>query len=63
VSKVFSGFGKGLGMPAGNATAWLVPDIDKYNALLNIYSNTGIYALTGTNNTSARGQYGAVEEA
>jgi iron complex outermembrane receptor protein len=62
VSKVFSGFGKGLGMPAGNATAWLVPDIDKYAALLNIYSNTGIYALTGTNNTSARGQYGAVEE-
>jgi iron complex outermembrane receptor protein len=49
-------------MPAGNATAWLVPDIDKYAALLNIYSNTGIYALTDTNNTSARGQYGAVEE-
>nr|WP_246263558.1 TonB-dependent receptor [Caulobacter soli] len=62
VSKVYGGFGKGLGMPAGNATAWLVPDIDKYAALLNIYSNTGIYALTGTNNTSARGQYGAVEE-
>jgi iron complex outermembrane receptor protein len=62
VSKVFSGFGKGLDMPAGNATAWLVPDIDKYAALLNIYSNTGIYALTETNNTSARGQYGAVEE-
>ncbi|NQE64857.1 TonB-dependent receptor [Caulobacter sp. RHG1] len=62
VSKVFSGFGKGLGMPAGNATSWLTPDIDKYNALLNIYSNTGIYALTGTNNSSARGQYGAVEE-
>ena len=62
VSKVYSGFGKGLGMPAGNATAWLVPDIDKYAALLNIYSNTGIYALTDTNNSSARGQYGAVEE-
>jgi TonB-dependent receptor len=62
VSKVYSGFGKGLDMPTGNATAWLVPDIDKYAALLNIYSNTGIYALTGTNNTSARGQYGAVEE-
>ncbi len=62
VSKVFSGFGKGLGMPTGNATAWLVPDIDKYAALLNIYSNTGIYALTNTNNSSARGQYGAVEE-
>ncbi|WP_297508604.1 TonB-dependent receptor [uncultured Caulobacter sp.] len=62
VSKVFSGFGKNLNLPTGNATAWLVPDIDKYDALLNIYSNTGIYALTGTNNSSARGQYGAVEE-
>lgn len=62
VSKVFSGFGRNLDLPAGNATAWLVPDIDKYAALLNIYSNTGIYALTDTNNTSARGQYGAVQE-
>jgi iron complex outermembrane receptor protein len=62
VSKVFSGFGKGLDMPAGNATAWLVPDIDKYAALLNIYSNTGIYRTDQTTNSSARGQYGAVEE-
>ncbi|WP_184718743.1 TonB-dependent receptor [Caulobacter sp.] len=62
VSKVFSGFGKGLDMPAGNATSWLTPDIDKYNALLNIYSNTGIYAIDKTTNSSARGQYGAVEE-
>lgn len=62
VSKVFSGFGKGLDMPAGNATAWLVPDIDKYAALLNIYSNSGIYAIDKTTNSSARGQYGAVEE-
>jgi iron complex outermembrane receptor protein len=62
VSKVFSGFGRHLGLPAGNATAWLVPDIDAYAKLLNIYSNTGIYALTDTNNTSARGQYGAVQE-
>jgi TonB-dependent receptor len=62
VSKIFSGFGKGLNMPAGNATAWLVPDIDKYAALLNIYSNTGIYKIDQTTNSSARGQYGAVEE-
>jgi len=63
VSKVFSGFGRNLDLPAGNATAWLVPDIDAYAAKFGIYSNTGIYALTDTNNSSARGQYGAVQEA
>jgi TonB-dependent receptor len=62
VSKVYSGFGKNLDLPAGNATAWLVPDIDAYAKAYGIYSNTGIYALTNTNNSSARGQYGTVEE-
>ena len=62
VSKVYSGFGKNMGLPAGNATAWLVPDIDAYARTYGIYSNTGIYALTNTNNSSARGQYGTVEE-
>jgi TonB-dependent receptor len=62
VSKVYSGFGRNLGLPAGNATAWLVPDIDAYAKAYGIYSNTGIYALTNTNNSSARGQYGTVEE-
>ncbi|NGM49259.1 TonB-dependent receptor [Caulobacter sp. 602-2] len=62
VSRVFSGLGRNMDLPEGNFTAWLVPDIDKYAALLNIYSNQGIYAMTDTNNTSARGQYGAVEE-
>jgi iron complex outermembrane receptor protein len=62
VSKVYSGFGRNMGLPAGNATAWLVPDIDAYARTYGIYSNTGIYALTNTNNSSARGQYGTVEE-
>jgi iron complex outermembrane receptor protein len=62
VSKVYSGFGKNMGLPAGNATAWLVPDIDAYARTYGIYNNTGIYALTNTNNSSARGQYGTVEE-
>ncbi|AYV46537.1 TonB-dependent receptor [Caulobacter flavus] len=62
VSKVFTGFGRNMDLPEGNFTSWLIPDIDKYAALLGIYSNSGIYALTDTNNSSARGQYGAVEE-
>ena len=63
VSMPFSGFGRGLGQPAGNATAWLRPDLDKFVATYNIYSNTGIYALTATNNSSARGQFITVDEA
>ena len=62
VSKVFSGFGRNLDLPAGNATAWLVPDIDAYAKAYGIYSNTGIYALSNTANSSARAQYGTVEE-
>lgn len=63
VSRVFSGFGRDLGLPPGVATSWLAPDIEKFVAAYNIYSNTGIYALTGINNSSARGQHVDVEEA
>lgn len=62
VSEVFSGFGRNLDLPAGNATSWLAPDLDRFIATYNIYSNTGIYALTGLNNSSARGQYITVDE-
>lgn len=63
VSRVFSGFGRDLGLPAGVATSWLAPDIAKFVAAYDIYSNTGIYALTEINNSSARGQHIDVEEA
>jgi len=62
VSRTFSGFGRDLGLPAGVATSWLAPDIDKFNSIYDIYSNTGIYALTELNNSSARGQHVDVEE-
>ena len=62
VSTVFSGFGRNMDMPAGNATAWLVPDINKFIAFDNIYSNSGIYALSDTTNSSARGQFITVDE-
>lgn len=63
VSRVFSGFGRNADLPAGVATSWLAPDLAKFIATYNIYSNTGIYALSGTTNPSARGQYINVEEA
>jgi len=36
---VFSGFGKGLDVPAGTSTSFVVPDLAKFSALLDIYSN------------------------
>ena len=62
VSKIYTGFGQGLGQPAGNVTSWLVPDLDKFASTYDIYCNCGIYALTGTGNSSARGQYITVQE-
>lgn len=62
VSMQFTGFGRGLDQPAGNITGWLRPDLQKFAQLYNIYCNCGIYALTGTNNSSARGQYIQVNE-
>ncbi|UDF05003.1 TonB-dependent receptor [Asticcacaulis sp. AND118] len=63
VSTVFSGFGRNLDAPAGNATAWLAPDLQKFADKYQIYCNCGIYALTGTENSSARGQWIKVREA
>jgi iron complex outermembrane receptor protein len=61
VSKVFSGFGRNLGLPGGVATSWLAPDLEKFIATYNIYSNTGIYAISDQT-TQARGQNVAVAE-
>ena len=31
---------------SGNPSRWVVPDVDAYNQLLDIYSNSGIYAVS-----------------
>jgi TonB-dependent receptor len=62
VSKVFSGFGRGLNVPTGSPTTWLQPDLDKFADLYGIYSNTGIYALSDITNSAARGGNEAVQE-
>jgi TonB-dependent receptor len=56
---LFSGFGKGIGMPAGTPSAWLVPNYDTLKALWNFEGQ----ALEGLNNTSARGVTSEVREA
>jgi iron complex outermembrane receptor protein len=58
---VFSGFGRGLDLPAGVPTGWVVPDLSKFASLYGIY-NKPIYAVGGIENASARGSFVTVEE-
>ncbi|WP_454715795.1 TonB-dependent receptor [Caulobacter segnis] len=62
LTKLVTGFGKNLGQPGTNITSWVVPDIDKFSEALGIYSNTGLFELTGVTNSSARGNIRGVEE-
>ncbi|MDB5457522.1 MAG: TonB-dependent receptor [Caulobacter sp.] len=62
LSRLYSGFGRNLDLPAGVVTSWLVPDIQKFASQLGIFSNTGIYKLGTLENTSARGATGSVTE-
>ncbi|SNS19894.1 MULTISPECIES: TonB-dependent receptor [unclassified Azospirillum] len=39
ISKLFSGFGRHMDMPAGTPSSWIVPDLDKIGEILGIYCN------------------------
>jgi iron complex outermembrane recepter protein len=60
IATSLTGFGSGLGQPAGNATAWVVPNLDAIASTFNIYCNcdTGVpggdFRLTGPTNGNAR---------
>ena len=60
-TKVFSGFGRGLAVPAGTPTAWVVPDLNAFASLYGIYSDP-TYAVGGIENATARGSYITVRE-
>jgi iron complex outermembrane recepter protein len=68
LSQQLTGFGSGLGMPAGSATGWLVPNLDAVVSTFNIYCNcdTGVsggdFRLTSFNNANARGSNRTVTE-
>lgn len=62
ITELYSGFGRNLGAPDGNPTSWILADLDKFNQLYNIYSNSGLYELGGVENGSARGNIGTVRE-
>lgn len=57
----FSGFGKGLNVPEGTPTSWVVPDLAAFANLYGIYSNP-LYATGGIENATARGSFITVEE-
>lgn len=46
----------------GTPRSFVIPSLDAFASTLNIYSNSGIYALTGINNNSAQGNWRKVRE-
>jgi iron complex outermembrane recepter protein len=52
----------GTPLPAGTPRAFVVPNLDLFASTLGIYSNTGLYTLTGIDNASARGNFRTVDE-
>lgn len=46
----------------GTPATFVIPNLNAFADALGIYSNTGTYALTGTTNTSAQGNWRTIEE-
>ncbi len=61
LTSVFSGFGRGLNIPSGTPTSWVVPNLEAFQAYLNTYSNP-TYATGGVENATARGSFVTVRE-
>ncbi|MFO1252024.1 MAG: TonB-dependent receptor [Inhella sp.] len=66
-----TGFGKGLSLPEGTPTTWLIPDLRAIAAAYDIYCNClksgpaggpGDFTLSSTTNGNARGNNRAVQE-
>lgn len=47
---------------AGTPRSFIVPNIDQFDEEFGIYSNSGMFTLTGTTNTSAQGNWRSVTE-
>ncbi|WP_336969847.1 TonB-dependent receptor [Sphingobium aromaticiconvertens] len=61
MTTLFSGFGKGLNVPTGTPTAWVIPNLDAFISQGNILGNP-IYATGGIENATARGSFITVKE-
>jgi len=71
LTTTLTGFGKGLDLPAGTATSWVIPDLRAIVAAYDIYCNCiksgpaggpGDFTLSSTTNGNARGNNRAVTE-
>ena len=71
LTKVLTGFGSQLGLPAGTPTSWVIPDFDAIAKAYDIYCNCiksgpaggpGDFTLTSTTNGNARGNNSSVTE-
>ncbi|HEY1129107.1 MAG TPA: TonB-dependent receptor [Roseateles sp.] len=71
LTTTLAGFGKGLSLPAGVPTAWVIPDLKAIVAAYDIYCNClksgpvggpGDFTLSSTTNGNARGNNRAVQE-
>ena len=71
LSTPLSGFGKGLGVPAGTPTNWVIPNLNAIAAAYDIYCNCiksgpaggpGDFTLSSTTNGNARGNNRKVVE-
>ncbi|KFI06012.1 TonB-dependent receptor [Massilia sp. BSC265] len=71
LSTTLSGFGKGLDMPAGNPTGWVIPNLRAIAAAYDIYCNCikagpaggpGDFTLSSITNGNARGNNRTVTE-
>ncbi len=60
-TNVFSGFGKGLDVPGGTPTSFVVPNLDAFAGLLNLSTNP-LYTTGGVENATARGSFVTVTE-
>jgi TonB-dependent receptor len=71
LSTTITGFGKGLDMPAGNVTGWVIPNLSAIAAAYDIYCNCikagpaggpGDFTLSSITNGNARGNNRTVTE-
>lgn len=71
LTTMLTGFGKGLSLPAGTPTSWVIPDLNAISAAYDIYCNClksgpaggpGDFTLSSTTNGNARGNNRKVTE-